>query len=140
MKDLSKLFGQGLLSLQVLHGSVRRAGQRLQQAAQGILCKHTYISEICMHRLESKRLTAAAVQAFISLFFRLLQVSVIWPGSEVSFMSPDLNNKQQQDLNRQMKSLHCSSVTSSLDITGYLLSLWIPSESRSSNRALLARV
>lgn len=41
MKDLSELFGQGLLSLQVLHGSVGWARQRLQQAAQGILCKHT---------------------------------------------------------------------------------------------------
>lgn len=67
MKDLSKLFGQGLLSLQVLHGSVRRAGQRLQQAAQGVLCKHTYISETYMHRLECLT-AAAAVQAFISLY------------------------------------------------------------------------
>lgn len=49
MKDLSKLFGQGLLSLQVLHGSVRRAGQRLQQAAQGVLCKHIWASEMCLH-------------------------------------------------------------------------------------------
>lgn len=51
MQDLSKLFGQGLLSLQVLHGSVWWAGQCLQQAAQGILCKHMYKSEIQMHRL-----------------------------------------------------------------------------------------
>lgn len=41
MKDLGKLFGQRLLSLQVLHGSVRRAGQGLQQAAQGVLCRDT---------------------------------------------------------------------------------------------------
>ena len=34
---LSELFGQGLFSLQVLHGSVGRARQRLQQATQGIL-------------------------------------------------------------------------------------------------------
>jgi len=46
MKDLCKLFGQGLLSLQVLHGSVGRARQRFQQAAQGILCKDMHTSEI----------------------------------------------------------------------------------------------
>lgn len=41
MEDLGKLFSQRLLSLQVLHGSVRRAGQCLQQAAQGVLCRDT---------------------------------------------------------------------------------------------------
>lgn len=46
MKDLRKLFGQGLLSLQVLHGSVRWARQRLQQAAQGILCKDKHTSAL----------------------------------------------------------------------------------------------
>lgn len=46
MKDLGKLLGQGLLSLQVLHGGVGRARQRLQQAAKGVLCKETHASEI----------------------------------------------------------------------------------------------
>lgn len=41
MKDLGELLGQRLLPLQVLHGGVRRAGQRLQQAAQGVLCGDT---------------------------------------------------------------------------------------------------
>lgn len=59
MKNLSKLFGQGLLSLQVLHGSVRRARQRLQQAAQGILCKtYTSILEIHLQKLKSACHTA----------------------------------------------------------------------------------
>lgn len=38
MQDLGELLGEGLLFLQVLSGSVRRAGQRLQQALQGFLC------------------------------------------------------------------------------------------------------
>lgn len=38
MQDLGELLGEGLLLLQVLSGSVRRAGQRLQQALQGFLC------------------------------------------------------------------------------------------------------
>lgn len=51
MKDLGKLFRQRLLSLQVLHGSVRRAGQCLQQAAQGVLCRDA--SDMLMLQLES---------------------------------------------------------------------------------------
>lgn len=46
MKDLGELLGQGLLSLQVLHGGVGWASQRLQQAAQGVLCKEIHASEI----------------------------------------------------------------------------------------------
>lgn len=46
MKDLGELLGQGLLPLQVLHGGVGRARQRLQQAAQGILCKEVHTPEI----------------------------------------------------------------------------------------------
>lgn len=54
VQDLSELLGQGLLPLQVLHGRVRRAGQRLQQAAQGVLCrKHGWTSAMCQHRLQS---------------------------------------------------------------------------------------
>lgn len=61
MKDLGELFGQGLLSLQVLHGSVRRAGERLQQAAQGVLCRHTRASETNteQHRLPSADATVS---------------------------------------------------------------------------------
>lgn len=47
VEDLCKLFGQGLLPLQVLHGGVRRAGQRLQQTSQGIFCRH--IAEISIY-------------------------------------------------------------------------------------------
>lgn len=41
VQDLCELLGQSLLSLQVLHGSVGWAGQRLQQAAQGVFWKAT---------------------------------------------------------------------------------------------------
>lgn len=51
MKDLGKLFGQRLFPLQVLHGRVRRAGQCLQQAAQGVLCRDA--SDMLMLQLES---------------------------------------------------------------------------------------
>lgn len=51
MKDLGKLFSERLLSLQVLHGSVRRAGECLQQAAQGVLCRDA--SDMLMLQLES---------------------------------------------------------------------------------------
>lgn len=73
VQDLGELLGQGLLPLQVLHGSVRRAGQRLQQAAQGVLCKH--ISQL--FSLESKRLSADVAQASVpppspTRLFRLL--------------------------------------------------------------------
>lgn len=38
MQDFGELLGEGLLLLQMLSGSVRRTGQRLQEALQGILC------------------------------------------------------------------------------------------------------
>lgn len=50
MEDLGKLFSQSLLSLQVLHGSIGRAGECLQQAAQGVLCGDT--SELLMLQRE----------------------------------------------------------------------------------------
>ncbi len=40
VQDLCELFGEGLLSLQMLHGSVRWASERFQKTAQGVLCKH----------------------------------------------------------------------------------------------------
>lgn len=50
VEDLGELFGQGLLPLQVLHGRVRRAGQRLQQASQGIFCRDVAETSICWNQ------------------------------------------------------------------------------------------
>lgn len=60
MEDLGKLFGQSLLSLQVLHGSIGRAGQCLQQAAQGVLCGDT--SELLMLQREPARCCCTGAQ------------------------------------------------------------------------------
>lgn len=43
VEDLSKLFGQRLLSLQVLSGREGRTGQALQQVLQSLLYTHTHI-------------------------------------------------------------------------------------------------
>ncbi len=40
VQDLCELFGEGLLSLQMLNGSVRWASEGLQKTAQSVLCKH----------------------------------------------------------------------------------------------------
>lgn len=61
MKDLGKLFSQSLLSLQVLHGSIGRAGECLQQAAQGVLCGDT--SELLMLQREPAGCCCTGAQA-----------------------------------------------------------------------------